>query len=50
MSYYSKDVKFFDLGLISGSGDPMRTALRHGYYEVDFNDDGQIKYTMSDVA
>lgn len=50
MSYYSKDVKFFDLGLISGSGDPMRTALRHGYYEADFNDDGQIKYTMSDVA
>jgi len=44
MSYYSRNLKYFDSGLLSGSGDPLRTALASGYIEETDQQTGQTKY------
>jgi hypothetical protein len=44
MSYYARNLKYFDSGLLSGSGDPMRTALAAGYTKETNQETGQTKY------
>ena len=45
MSRYSRELEYFDKGLMSGSGDPLRTALGIGR-ETFTDEHGQVSYRL----
>ena len=46
MSFYSRALKFFDSSLISGSGDPLKTAFNVNYEPVHDPNTGGTKYLI----